>query len=415
MDNLSELAINGGPKAKTVPFGSGKRFAGNELKYLQESLEQNTLFYGNGRFVRQACDMMKAYTGRPYAVACSSGSAAIHLGLIAAGIGAGDEVIVTPNTDSGSILGIIEEGAVPIFCDVDWTLQPTAASVAARITERTRAVEVIHLAGNPAPVDEIVDLCRPKGIAVVEDCAQSWGTKLHGRQVGSFGTAGCFSTNDFKHISTGDGGFVVLSDEALCRRVHNYADKHYDRFFGREQAQAHHGINYRMSELQGAVACAQLEVVDAITSRQHVLGELLRTLVENIPGAQMVIPVPDAYCTYWWTVIYIEPARFSVGRDEIVKALVAEGFSGTNYGKYDLIGKPLFQKRIVRPWLTGDKAMYPFVQPDGRSYTYSHAQTPVHKQTLACGIMVTFNSFHTELDMKEVAQAFRKVLSAYAV
>lgn len=414
MSRTSELAIHGGPKAKTTPFGAGKRFADNELKYLQEALGQNTLFYGHGKFVRLACDMMKTYTGRPYVVACTSGSAAVHLGLIAAGIGPGDEVIVTPNTDSGSVLGIIEEGAVPVFCDVDWTLQPTAKTVAARITERTRAVEVIHLAGNPAPVDEIVELCRAKGIAVVEDCAQSWGTKLHGRPVGSFGTTGCFSTNDYKHISTGDGGFVALSDEALYRRIHNYADKHYDRFFGNELLQAHHGINYRMSELQGAVACAQLEKVDRITSRQHDLGELLRERLHGLPGARMMQPIPDAYCTYWWTVVFIEPQKFSVDRDQIVKALVAEGFSGTSYGKYDLIGKPLFQKRIVRPWLAGDRAMYPFVQPDGRSYTYGYDQTPVHKQTLETGIMVSFNTFYTEQDIEEVARAFGKVLGAYA-
>lgn len=414
MSTINNLAINGGPKAKTTPFGTGKRFADNENRYLQEALAQNTLFYGHGQFVRRACDMMKAYTGMPYVVACTSGSAAVHLGLIAAGIGPGDEVIVTPNTDSGSVLGIIEEGAVPVFCDVDWTLQPTVATVAARITERTRAVEVVHLAGHPAPVDEIVALCRGKDIAVVEDCAQSWGTKLHGRRVGTFGTAGCYSTNDYKHISTGDGGFVALSDEALYRRVHNYADKHYDRFFRNERMQAHHGVNYRMSELQGAVACAQLEKVDGITTRQHDLGELLRERLKGLPGARMMEPVTGAYCTYWWTVVFVEPGAFTVGRDQIAKALAAEGIWGTSYGKYDLIGKPLFQTRIVRPWLTGDRAMYPFVQPDGRSYTYSYDATPIHKQTLNTGIMVTFSSFHTDEDMRQVADAFRKVLSAYA-
>ena len=414
MDRKAELAINGGPKAMSSPYGQARRFADNELKYLQEALEQNTLFYGHGKFVRRACEMMCAYTGRPYVVACTSGSAAVHLGMIAAGIGPGDEVIVTPNTDSGSVLGIIEEGAVPVFCDVDWTLQPTAATVAARITERTRAVEVIHLAGSPAPVDEIVEVCRPRGIAVVEDCAQAWGTKRHGRQVGGTGTAGCFSTNDFKHISTGEGGFVVLADETLHRRIHNYADKHYDRFFKNEKLQAHHGINYRMSELQGAVACAQLEKVDRITERQHALGEALRNRLADLPGARRIEPIPGAYCTYWWTVVFIEPDRFTVGRDALVSALAAEGVACGNYGKYDLIGRPLFQKRIARPWLAGDRALYPFVQPDGRSYTYSHEQTPVHKQTLARGIMVSVNAFYTERDMEAVALAFRKVLGAYA-
>ena len=129
----SELAINGGPKAKTTPYGTAMRYMDNELAYLKEVLEQNTLFYDFGRFVKRACEMMKAYTQMPFVVACASGSAAVHLGLVVAGVGPGDEVILTPNTDSGSIIGILLEGAVPVFCDCDWTLQPTAQTVAASV------------------------------------------------------------------------------------------------------------------------------------------------------------------------------------------------------------------------------------------------------------------------------------------
>ncbi len=296
-----KLAIDGGAKAKTVPYGTSLRFTGNELAYLQQALEQRTLFYGHGQMVRRACELMQQYTGMPHAVACTSGSASVHLGVIAAGIGPGDEVITTPNTDSGTALGIIEEGAVPVFCDCEWTLQPSVRTIAEKITERTTAVVVVHLAGHAAPIDEIVPFCHDRGIKVVEDCAQSWGTKLHGRQVGSFADTGCYSTNDYKHISTGDGGFVVVADDGLYRRVHNYADKYYDRFFGWEQNKAHHGMCYRMSELLGAVACAQLEQVDAITAHHHTLGELLRSLLADMPGARMLTPLPDSYATYWWS------------------------------------------------------------------------------------------------------------------
>src|ERR1041385_5124478 len=127
---LSQLAIHGGSKAKTTPYGTGKRYLDNELKYLQDALESNVLFYGfpTSKWVKRACEMMQAYTGRPHVVACSSCSAAIHLGLIAAGVGRGDEVILTPNSDVGSVIGIIEEGAVPVFCDCEWNLQPSVAT-----------------------------------------------------------------------------------------------------------------------------------------------------------------------------------------------------------------------------------------------------------------------------------------------
>jgi dTDP-4-amino-4,6-dideoxygalactose transaminase len=412
--DASQLAVRGGPKAKTTPYGTGKRFVGNELKYLQQALEQNTLFYGSGQFVKRACDMMKEYTGCPYVVASTSGTASIHLGLIAAGIGPGDEVILTPNTDSGSAAGIIEEGAVPIFCDCEDNLQASPATVAAKVTPRTKAVVVIHLAGHPAPVDEILQLCTPKGITVIEDCAQSWGTKLHGQPVGSFSTAGCFSTNDFKHISTGDGGFVALRDEALYRRVHNYADKFYDRFFKMELLQAHHGMNYRMSELQGAVACAQLERVGQITSRQHELGDRLREKIGQLPGGRMLQPLDDGYATYWWSAVFIDPQAMSVSRDEVMKAIQAEGIGVGSYDKYDLIEKRLFATRVARPWLKGDLAKYPFIQPDGRSYEYRVEQTPNHKRAQQTGMMVPMSCLWTEQDVDEMAAGIRKVFEAYA-
>jgi len=414
MTAASRLAIHGGPKAKTTPYGTGNRFAGNELKYLTDALEQNTLFYGTGKWVKRACEMMQEYLGLPYVVACTSGTAAVHLGVVAAGIGPGDEVIVTPNTDSGSAIGIIEEGAVPVFCDCEWSLQPSARTVAEKITDRTRAVVVVHLAGHPAPVDEILELCRPRGIAVIEDCAQSWGTRLHDKRVGTFSAAGCFSINDFKHISTGDGGFVALSDGDLYRRVHNYADKHYDRFFKTELLQAHHGMCYRMSELLGAVACAQLERVEQITSRQHDIGESLRQQLSGLGGARVLQPIAGGYATYWWTALFVEPEALTAGRDEIVKALQAEGLPLGSYGKYDLIEKPLFQKRHVRSWLSGPRAAYPFDQPDGRSYHYCVDQTPIHKKALETGMMVGMTTFWTDQDIAETAAGIRKVFQAYA-
>ena len=414
MTDPKTLAINGGPKAKASPYGTGKRFVGHELKYLKQALEANTLFYGFGTMVKRACEAMKTYTGMPYIVPCSSGSAAVHLGLIACGIGPGDEVIVTPNTDQGSVLGILEEGAVPVFCDCAETLQPTAETVAARITRRTRAVVVVHLAGYPAPVDKIVRLCRSRGIGVVEDCAQSWGARLRGKLVGSFGTAGAYSTNDFKHISTGDGGFVALRDAGLYRRVSNYSDKHYDRLFDRSLAVAHHGINYRMSELQGAVALAQLEKVNRITARHHAIGEGLYRRLAGIRGARILRPIAGGYSTYWWTLLLTDERQLTVGRDQIVAALQAEGVSASSYGKYDLIQKPLFQKRIARPWLTGRRRMYPFVQPDGRSYTYGYESTPVHAHLLKTAIMVSLGVSYTDRDVREMALGIRKVFDVYA-
>lgn len=414
MKNDKCLAINGGPKAKINPYHTARRFDDRELQCLREALDQNTLFYGYGQKVKQACEMMKRYTGRPWVVPCGSGTAAIHLGLIACGIGMGDEVIVTPNTDSGSVIGIIAEGAVPVFCDCADNLQPNAVTIAARITARTRAVIVVHLAGYPAPVDEIVALCRSRQIGVVEDCAQAWGTRLNGVQVGAFGTAGAFSTNDFKHLSTGDGGFVVLEDAELYRRVSNYSDKYYDRLFDNSLRQAHHGMNYRMSELQGAVAVAQLEKAETITSRYHAIGARFEEKLKNLPGGRMIQAIPGAYCTYWWSAIIIDPARIDGSRDELVQALLAEGLNVNSYGHYDLIQRKLFQERVVRPWLADQRRFYPFHQPDGRNYTYDYGPTPTHKRLLATAITVAVGRGYTDADVDETAAGLHKVFGAFA-
>lgn len=412
-DATEKLAINGGTPVKETPYGTGKRFGSLELRYLEEALNQNTLLYGTGTFVKRCCEVMATYTGVPYVTPCSSGSAAIHLGLIACGIGPGDEVIVTPNTDSGSVLGIIEEGAVPIFCDSEKTLQPSVRSIEEKITERTRAVVVVHLAGYPAPVDEIVALCEPRGIGVVEDCAQSWGAKLNGKMVGSFGTAGAYSVNDYKHISCGDGGFVAVRDPELYRRVSNYADKHYDRLFDGTWRQHHHGVNYRMSELQGAVALAQLEQVDKITARHHEIGELLTMKLADLPGAEIVQTIPGGYSSYWWTVLIVDEGAMTASRDDIVAALQAEGVGASSYGGYDLISKPIFQQRLVRPWLEDERKFYPFRQPDGREYFYSLEQTPIHAELLRTAIQLHLGRFFSDQDVAEMAAGIQKVFRAY--
>ena len=412
MKTDANLAINGGPKSKTTPYSVATRFGTRELECLQQALNQNTLFYGKGNLVKQACELMKSYTGRPYVVPCSSGTAAVHLGLIACGIGPGDEVILTPNTDSGSVIGIMAEGAVPVFCDCDENLQPDVASISARITSRTKAVIVVHLAGYPAPIDAIMDLCRAHNIGVVEDCAQSWGTRLNGRMVGSTGTAGVYSTNDFKHLSTGDGGFVALADPNLYRRVSNYADKHYDRLFDQSRRQAHFGLNYRMSELQGAVAVAQLEKVDAITGRYHELGTRLEQKLKGLRGGRMIDGLPGSHCTYWWSAIQTDPTHLTGSRDEILKALQAEGLSHSA-PYYDLLQRPLFQQRVVRPWLDADRCSYPFVQPDGRSYTYDYTPTPNHKRFMETGIHMHIEGGYTDRDIDETAAGVHKVFNAF--
>ena len=201
-------ALFGGEKAKQTPYGVGEpRYGDDELRELQEALAQGTLFYAQGKKVKLLEAEFAAKYGAKHAVTCTSGTAAIHTALMALGISPGDEVIVSPITDMGTISPVLFQGAIPVFADLTphgYTLDPE--SVAARITPKTRAIIAVHLWGNTCDLDALQALCDQHGLALIEDAAQAFGATYKGCPVGTRGVVGCFSFNEFKHISCGDGG-----------------------------------------------------------------------------------------------------------------------------------------------------------------------------------------------------------------
>ena len=193
------LAKDGGPKTRTAPWPKvGPRFGDEELAMLKEALGQNTLFYTLGKMTDRLLDRMKTITGAPYAVACSSGSAAIHGAVKAAGVGPGDDVVAAPITDAGGLVGIVYEGARPVFADVDpetWSVTP--ATIEAALTPKTRAVLVVHLIGNPVDIEAVADLCRRRGVVLIEDCAHAFFGTAAGRPVGGWGDYAIASMTKF--------------------------------------------------------------------------------------------------------------------------------------------------------------------------------------------------------------------------
>ncbi len=185
-----------------------------------------------------------------HAVAGSSCTAVIHAAVAALGIEPGDEVITSPITDAGSVIGVLYQHGIPVFADVDpGTYTITADTIAAKITPRTRGIVAVHLWGNPCPMDEILQLARARNLWVIEDCAQAIWARYNGKLVGTMADAGAFSFNEFKHLACGDGGVVVTNNEETYRRCHLYADKAYDRLGG-QRAPEFLAPNYRMTELR---------------------------------------------------------------------------------------------------------------------------------------------------------------------
>ncbi len=411
---MEKLAIFGGEKTKTTPWGTGKRFGDEELQQLKEALEQNTLFYFRGTKVNAMCDKFKKMYGANYCVATSSGTAAIHVALGAAGVTEGDEVIVAPMTDMGSMIGILFQNAIPVFADLDpRTYIMTAESIEKVITDKTKAVVVVHLAGNCAEMDEIMEVARKYNIKVIEDCAQAYETFYKGRRVGTFGDFGCFSLNDFKHISAGDGGMVLTNDEQNFYTAAKFADKNYDRWHSRN---VHDGQidfiapNYRMNELTGAVGLAQIDRVEWICSRRNELGERLSAGIRDLPGILIPEIKPHNKSSYWFYMFRVDEEAAGVSRNDFADALVAEGIPvGRGYGLFCAYDYNFLQNKSAYQGTHApfDSKYY------GGNVTYSKDNCPGAELILKSAISFNINEFHTEQDIDEMIAAIRKVSAYY--
>ena len=406
-----QLAIHGGPKVKTTPLGTGKRFGEAELRELREALEQDTLFYYYGGKVKQFLQKFNAMYGVQYSVATSSGTAAIHVALGAAGITAGDEVITSPITDQGSVIGILYQNAIPVFADVltdTYNLDP--ASIEANITERTKAILAVHLAGNCCDMDAIMAIARKHKLKVIEDCAQSYLAEYKGRLAGTIGDYGCFSTNDFKHISTGDGGIVTINsglheDYSIANA---FADKNYQRFETKTDRTGIHSLapNYRMTELQGAVGIAQLDKLAWICGKRREYGTLLTAGLTGISGIHPPQITEGGSSSYWFYLFRLDMNLLKGTVDEFVAALNAEGIPCVRgYIPEPVYMQPMFQNKEAYPGTN-----YPFSLSD---VSYDKGICPHAEEILQTSVRIGISEFYTARDMEEIIAAIRKVTAYY--
>ncbi len=407
---MSTLAVFGGPKAKTIPFGTGKRFGVEEAVELMEALDQQTLFYHSGKKVKQFLADFGAMYGVPHTVAASSGTAAIHIALGAAGVSVGDEVITSPITDMGSLVGILYQNALPVFADLDpHTYNLTADSVRERITDRTKAILVVHLAGNATDMDPIMEVAKEHNLKVIEDCAQSYLCRYKGRLVGTIGDYGCFSTNDFKHISTGDGGVVTVNsgDEQDYRRTHMFADKNYNRFGEDIRGSIPYlAPNYRMTELQGAVGIAQLQKLPNICERRQAVGDGISAGLQGIRGLHTHRVLDGCDCTYWFYMLRLDEAAFGCSREAFSEALKAEGVS--NQPGY--IPSVVYLYRIFQEEEAYLGSRFPF---DLGKVDYAPGLCPNAEAILETAIRIPVSEFYSDQDVREIVEAVQKIAAHY--
>lgn len=238
--------------------------------------------------VREFEQAFAAYTGTTHAQAVTSGTAALKVALMALGVGAGDEVITQGFTFVATWEAILDCGAIPVFTEVDLTLNMDPTDLEKKITPQTKAIIPVHMLGAQAHIETIKAIADRYGIPVIEDTAQAAGGRLHGRHLGSFGTCGTFSFDAVKTMTTGEGGMCITSDENLWRRMSEYQDHGHDHIpnpGGRGgEGRSFIGFNYRMMEIQGAIGLAQLAKLNGIVAAQKENKRFFQEAVSLLPG-----------------------------------------------------------------------------------------------------------------------------------
>ena len=276
-------------------------FGEEERKEVQEVLETGVLFrYGfdqarKGRWKAKTFESEFAERlGVGYCHLCSSGTSALVAALAACGIGAGDEVVVPPFTFVATIESILSVGAVPVFSEIDETLCLNPDAIDSALTRRAKAVIPVHMCGSMARIDEIENLCRKKGLILIEDTCQSVGATYNGKALGSFGKAGCFSFDPVKTITCGEGGAMVTDDEEVYIRADSFADHGHDHIGNDRGLEGHAilGSNFRISELNAAVGLAQLRKLDDILMKQRKHKTAIKEAMAGISGVSFR-KVPD--------------------------------------------------------------------------------------------------------------------------
>ncbi len=406
---MEKLAIDGGPKERTTPFPRRMPFGEREEALLLEAVRSQSLFGKNGTFIPEFEKRFAGFYGVNHAQSATSGTAAIHLAVGTVNPEPGDEIITAPITDPGSVMPILYQNAVPIFADVHpRTLNMTPESIEANITDRTRAIILVHLFGRPCDVDAVVKIAKKHDLVLIEDCSQAHATKYKGRYVGTFGHMGCFSLQQSKHMTTGDGGMTITNDEQTYIRLKLFSDKGWDYRYMGERDHGFLGPCYRTTELMGAVGLAQLEKVRQVVERRIALGRLLCALIADAPGVEAVPPEVDREVSWWNFIFHIT----GHDPDAFCKAVSAEGVPvGAHY-----IGDPIFLRgKYLTEQNTYGKSGCPFTcGVTSRDYRYGPELVPGAVAGLRTVAVRGIHEQMEERDIRDIGAAICKVAQGMA-
>jgi perosamine synthetase len=349
---------------------------GNEKKYLAECIETGWIS-SEGPFVKKLEAGFAKLMGCAHGVAVCNGSVAIEVALAALRIGAGDEVILPTFTIISCAAAIVRAGAIPVVVDCQpdtWNLDPDL--LAAKITERTKAIMVVHIYGLPVDIDPVIDLARRHGLFLLEDAAEQHGQTYKGRPVGSLGDIAVVSFYPNKQITTGEGGMVLTNDEALadrCRDLRNLCFDKERRFIHEEL-----GWNFRMSNVQAAIGVAQLERIDQILTKKRQVGRWYQGRLQGHPQLRLPPERTDYAENIYWVFGVVLDDALPFDAVEIMARLKNKGVDSRHFF-WPIHEQPVFRKRGL---FTNDRcpnaeriARRGFYLPSGVGLTEEEAET----------------------------------------
>lgn len=346
---FSELAVNGGAPVRREPLPIWPFFDQDEIDAVQKVLQSGRVNYWTGQECKNFESEFAASVGKAYGIALANGTVALELALYALGIGAGDEVIVPSRTFIATASCVVARGAKPVVVDIDpisGNLCPEAVYRA--ISDRTRAIIPVHMAGWPCDMDALNRLAQKNGIHVIEDCSQAHGATYHGRPVGSFGICSAFSFCQDKIMTTGgEGGILLTDDPQIWRRAWEYKDhgKSWEAVSNRDHAPGFRwlhesfGTNWRMTEMQAVIGRIQLKKLSSWSQTRNENATTLADGLKEVRGIKVPMPPSDVRHAWYKFYCMLEPEKLQVGwsHQRIIEAINAEGIpclSGSCYEIY---------------------------------------------------------------------------------
>lgn len=314
---------------------------GNEKKYLNECIDTGWIS-SEGPFVKKFEDLFSARVNRKYGISVANGSVALDAAIVALGIGKGDEVIMPTFTIISCAAAVVRAGAVPVLIDSDpltWNMNVTL--IEEKITQKTKAIMVVHIYGLPVDMDPVIDIAKKYNLKIIEDAAEMHGQTYKGKPCGSFGDISCFSFYPNKHITTGEGGMIVCDDEKLaekCRSLRNLCFMPQKRFVHEEL-----GSNFRFTNMQAALGLAQLERLDEFVSRKRNMGRLYTEFLGDIDEIQIPFPFTSYADNIYWVYGIVLKNGIPFNAETAMKKLAEKGI-GTRPFFYPMHMQPVFHK-----------------------------------------------------------------------